>query len=38
MVCPIPQGDHKKCIGEGLMHVDAWYRGTPEPKFTQFGE
>jgi len=24
-----------KCISEGLMHVAAWYRGTPGPKFTK---
>jgi len=27
-----------KCISEGLMHVAAWYRGTPGSKFTKFGE
>ena len=27
-----------KCISEGLMHVAAWYHGTPGPKFTKFGE
>ena len=27
-----------KCISEGLMHVAAWYDGTPGPKFTKFGE
>jgi len=24
-----------KQFSEGLMHVAAWYRGTPGPKFTQ---
>jgi len=23
---------------EGLMHVAAWYHGTPGPKFTKCGE
>ena len=27
-----------KCINEGLMHVAAWYHGTPGLKFTKFGE
>ena len=27
-----------KCIGDGLMHVAAWHRRTPESKFTKFGE
>jgi len=26
------------CINEGLMHVAAWYHGTPGPKFMKFGE
>jgi len=27
-----------KRISEGLMHVAAWYRRTPRPKFTKFSE
>jgi len=27
-----------KCISEGLMHVAAWYHGTPGPKFMIFVE
>ena len=27
-----------KCISDGLMHVAAWHRWTPESKFTKFGE
>jgi len=27
-----------KCISDGLMHVAAWKRRTPESKFTKFGE
>jgi len=27
-----------KCITRELMYVTAWYHGTPEPKFTKFGE
>ena len=27
-----------KCISGGLMHVAAWYHGTPGPKFTKFAE
>jgi len=27
-----------KCTSEGLMHVTAWYHGTPGPKFTKFRE
>jgi len=27
-----------KCTSEGLMHVVAWYHGTPGPKFTKFEE
>ena len=30
--------DEYKCISEGLMHVVAWYRGTPGPKVDKFGE
>jgi len=26
------------CISEGLLHVAAWYRGTPGPEFTKFME
>jgi len=29
---------NNKCIGEGLMHVAAWCRGTQGPNFTEFGE
>jgi len=27
-----------KCISDGLMHVAAWHRRTPESKFTKFGK
>jgi len=29
---------YNKCISDGLMHVAAWHRRTPESKFTKFGE
>jgi len=36
------RGDLKQivdeCISDGLMHVAAWHRRTPESKFTKFGE
>jgi len=27
-----------KCVSKELMHVAAWYHGTPGPKFSKFGE
>jgi len=29
---------NKKCTSEGLMHVAAWYHGTPGTNLTKFGE